>query len=221
MTVLAYNRWPTNGHMIAAAARLGYITGHVLDPTYGGGGWWTVYRPAAFTGTDLYAPDVAHIDFRAMPWDDDTFDTVAYDPPYKLKGTSTDDSDVRWGIGPDHMPREERHALMRDGMTECARVLAPSDRRTRKGETIGAYRHLLVKCQDQVEGGRVRWQTRMMTDHGEMKLGLILVDRFEFLTAGGRPQPQRTRADGRPSVQEHARRNGSTLLVFRKPRRRG
>src|SRR5690606_27767225 len=45
VTVLAAHRWRNNAEMIADVAKLGYITGDVLDTTYGRGGFWTVYMP--------------------------------------------------------------------------------------------------------------------------------------------------------------------------------
>lgn len=88
---------------------------------------------------------------------------------------------------------QDRHALIRAGIDECARVLRPGG-------------HLLIKCQDQVCSGRVRWQTREFADHAE-GLGCTLVD--ALLLVGHRQQPPGRR-------QVHARRNYSTLLVCRK-----
>lgn len=99
--------------------------------------------------------------------------------------------DERYGVDA-YASREDRHDLIRAGMKECTRVLAPGG-------------SLLVKCQDQVNGGRVRWQTIEFANYG-VELGLELVDMLHML--GGRPQPPGRR-------QEHARRNYSTLLVFR------
>jgi hypothetical protein len=77
----------------------------------------------------------------------------------------------------------------------CTRVLAP------KG-------YLLVKCQNQVCSGKVRWQVDAMSAVAERE-GLEKVDQLEYLNTP-RPQPGDRR-------QVHARRNHSTLLVFRKP----
>lgn len=187
--ILAVQAWPTNAHLIADCVRLGYISGRVLDPTYGRGNWWNVYRPAGLTAHDL---KVDGVDFRHLPHADGTFDTVAFDPPYKLNGTPTDKVDEPYGVNVVDT-RDGRHQLIRDGITECARVLAPDG-------------HLLVKCQDQVNGGKVRWQTHEFTAHA-LELGLTLVDSLMILAY--RPQP-----DGRRQV--HARRNYSTLLIFRK-----
>jgi ubiquinone/menaquinone biosynthesis C-methylase UbiE len=83
--------------------------------------------------------------------------------------------------------------LCRDGITEAVRVLRPGG-------------HLLVKCQDQVCSGKVRWQSIDFSMHG-IGLGLQLVDRLELVSY--RPQPAGRR-------QVHARRNHSTMLVLRR-----
>jgi hypothetical protein len=67
--------------------------------------------------------------------------------------------------------------------------------------------HLLVKCQDQVNGGKKRWQTIEFANHGQTVLGMPLVDQFHLQSY--RPQPNGT-------TQQHSRGNYSTLLVFRK-----
>jgi hypothetical protein len=128
------------------------------------------------------------------------FDAVTLDGPYKLNGTATKAVDGRYGVDTYAGPAE-RHGLICDGMTECTRVLR-----------VGGV--LLVKCQDQVCSGRIWWQTDIFTRHGE-SLGLVKVDRFDMLGTG-RPQPPRSRADGKPSVQQHGYGRPSTLLVFRK-----
>ena len=194
-------RWPTNAHLIEDAHRLGYLrdTDVVLDPTYGEGNWWTRWQPPAMIATDIdqdKSPDAPE-EFTALRFDDETFDAVAFDPPYRLNGRPDPGFDLKYGTGA-RAGWQERHALIRAGIEECARVLKPG----------GA---LLVKCQDQVCGGRVRWQTREFSDHAEAQ-GTRLVDTFIML--GGRPQPEGRR-------QAHADHNWSTLLVFRKhPRRR-
>jgi hypothetical protein len=187
--------------MIAAVARLGYLKVDytTLDPTWGLGNWWTVWRPRSLVAHDLYTLD--GVDFCALPHRDGLFLAVAFDPPYKLNGTDQGEGE-RFGVSGAYVPWRDRHALIRAGMAECARVLA------RGG-------HLLVKCQDQVCGGKVRWQTDEFSAYGVGELGLAKVDRLDYLVTP-RPQPERTRADGKVSVQEHARRNYSTLLVFKK-----
>ena len=88
---------------------------------------------------------------------------------------------------------QDRMRLCIDGITECHRVLKPGG-------------HLLVKCQDQVCSGHVRWQTIEFAGHA-VELGSRLVDQLHLPSY--RPQPAGRR-------QIHARRNYSTLLVLRK-----
>lgn len=197
--VLALGERRTNADLIAACRDLGYLadSDRILDPTYGLGRFWQQWRPQHLIACDLdisRSPFGRSIDFTAMPFPEDAFDAVVFDPPYKLNGTggshaSDDGYGVadQWGAG-----WQGRHDLIRAGITECTRVLRPGG-------------VLLVKCQDQVCGGKVRWQTREFADHAET-LGHRLVD--SLLLAGHRRQPPGRR-------QHHARRNYSTLLVLR------
>lgn len=192
--IYAAQHWPTNAHMIADCVRLGYLRSEreILDPTYGQGTFWKVWRPPKLTGAD--ANQFGGFDFRDMPWDDGSYDAVVYDPPYKLNGIPTPGVDTRYGVG-ESTRWQDRIKLMQQGQKECARVLKP-----------GGY--LLTKCQDQVVSGKVVWQTDIMTAQA-VHDGLVKVDRLDFLT-NPRPQPH--------SRQVHARRNYSTLLVFQKSR---
>jgi len=194
--VIAATRWPANGHMIEDVARLGYLRREwwTLDPTYGRGTFWARWRPEHLVTTDL----LTGVDFRSLPFTDRSFDAVVFDPPYKLNGTPSA-PDERYGVG-EPATRQERMDLIIDGLNECRRVLTPRG-------------YLLVKCMDQVCGGKVRWQTDDVTDWSRLA-DLEKIDRLDFLTTP-RPQPERKRADGAVSGQHHARRNYSTLLVFR------
>lgn len=193
MTVMAYGTWATNAELIRDVATLGYLREGwwTLDPTYGEGTFWKLWRPKVLTATDLdplRAPDGV-VDFTAMPWDRGAFDAVVFDPPYKLNGTPDPILDQRYGVHR-YTRWQDRMDLIRAGLDECARVLGEG--------------YLLVKCQDQVCSGKVRWQTDEVTNH-LARLGLGKVDRFDFPSY--RPQP-----NGRRQV--HARRNTSSLLVF-------
>lgn len=192
MSIKAIGTWRTNGELIADVARLGYISedSYTLDPTYGLGNWWTHFRPHQLVTHDLKLDGV---DFRRLPHQDETFDVVAYDPPYKLNGTPTPEVDDRYGVGePTHW--QDRLILMQVGLKECLRVVR------RRG-------YVLAKCQDQVCSGRVVWQTAMMADAAFDYGAAAWVD--HLLMPGGRPQPAGRR-------QVHAHRNYSSLLVFRK-----
>jgi hypothetical protein len=191
--ILAATAWATNADLIVAARGLGYLRddADLLDPTYGRGTFWKLWTPSHLVKHDLKLDGV---DFRNLPYADGTFHQVVFDPPYKLNGTPTENVDERYGVNVVGT-RAGRMQLCLDGIEECARVTA-----------LGGW--LLVKCQDQVNGGQVRWQTRTFSDHAE-SFGFRLVDML--LKLGGRPQP-----DGRRQV--HARRNYSTMLVLKRER---
>jgi SAM-dependent methyltransferase len=206
MTVMAAHNWATNADLIADCAKLGYLHEDwlTLDCTYGEGVFWRKFRPQQLVCSDLVAKGdhalaamfggFMRADFTALPFADNTFQAVVFDPPYRLNGTPTQAMDERYGI---HTPTrwQDRMSLMQCGFIECHRVLAP-----------GGF--LLVKCQNQVCSGRVRWQVDIFGYIG-LLLGMEKVDQLDFLT-NPRPQPEGRR-------QQHARRNASTLLVFRKP----
>lgn len=195
--VKVWDAWPTNAHLIADCARLGYLrpTDRVLDPTYGKGTFWKVWKPDALTASDGIAsksPLGRAVDVRHLPWPDKYFDSSVYDGPYKLNGTSRPEDefvDERYGVH-EKARWQDRMALLADGTVECARV---------------TERHLLVKCQDQVVSGKKRWQTTWVTEAAE-KAGFGLVDRFDFPSY--RPQPM----EGRTQRTAHV--CSSQLLVF-------
>lgn len=120
--VLAVQDWPSNGHLIADVAEL-YIApdARVLDVTYGGGKWWTIYRPVNLVAHNRA---VDGVDFRNLPHADESFDVVAFDPPYVPGGTIADDPDEpiagyhrRYGLD-DDCPRtaEDLTALIVAGL---------------------------------------------------------------------------------------------------------
>lgn len=199
--IMAIGPWRTNAEMIAdAVVPLGYLHKDwlTLDPTYGYGNWWKLWTPTELVGCDLdprKSPIGFPVDFTDMPWGDESFQAVAYDPAYKLNGTPTSEKDERYGVH-EVATRARREAAMLAGLTECERVLTPEG-------------FLLAKCQDMVNGGHVRWQTDDFTQHAH-SLGLRKVDALLFRSY--RPQPSGRR-------QLTARRNYSTLLVFKKGKR--
>jgi hypothetical protein len=194
--VLSIGTWRNNAELIADVARLGYLEGTVLDATWGEGKFWTVFFPEHLTTNDRFKDADYDYDFRSFPWADGNFDNVVFDPDYKLNGTpALGEQDERYGTA-ENLTRDERMEKIRDGAVECYRV---------------CRRRLLVKCMDQVEGGRKRWQTDLVTRAVE-ELGGRKIDRFDIGLAG-RPQP-----GGR--TQRTSRSKHSTLLVFEKPRSR-
>lgn len=187
--------------MILDVVRLGYLkdTDFLLDPTYGKGKWWTRWRE----------PDVTHdlttgVDFRRLPEADGTFDSVAFDPPYVAMGgrktTGIQEFFDRYGLTDAPKRPAELQEMNDAGLRECLRVVK------KKGIVI-------VKSQDYVTSGKLFPGTHY-TLTAALAMGFKLEDRLEHI-GHARAQPKRTRKDGQPVRQHHARRNLSTLFVLR------
>lgn len=214
--VVACYPWRTNADLLYDAWRMGYVSGRVFDATPGIDGlWWRNLRQAGgyvdgieriFLNT---SPDGVkpYFDFRETWYADKEFDAVAFDPPYKYNGNPEGLSELSERYGVDVPARwQDRLLMMVDGLIECIRITKPGG-------------HILVKCQDQVVSGAVRWQTQELTQVADTgaRLGekatsaatAALVDRFDML-GHHIPQPMKGRK------QRHAHGRPSTLLVFRR-----
>lgn len=215
--IVAATAWPSNAELIADVARLGYLlpTDHVLDPTYGKGVWWKLWRPARLT-THHRPTDGS--DFRALEHPDASFDAVAFDPTYVCPGgrsTSTvPEMHDRYGMAeggfddPMFSTPAELQQINDDGLTEMARLVRPARKKDEGGIVI-------VKAMNYIWGGHLWEGAEFIRDHARA-LGLVVVDRLEML---GEPGPQPTKnLDGSPRRQVHARRGHSTLWVFRRPK---
>lgn len=199
--VLAATRWPSNAEMVADLARVGHLrtTDRIIDPTYGRGTWWKLWRPEELRGSDIdpaKSPTMTSIDFTALPYDDDSFDAAAFDPPYIAeqghKSTSAEFGD-RYGIAGDARRPEHTQARIDAGLTELARV-------------VRRYGRIVVKAMDYTNG-RTFFPGAYYTTAHALSIGLRMVDRLEHLR-----QPGPTPNDG--TTQHTARRNYSTVLVF-------
>lgn len=137
----------TNADLMAAVAPL-YLTGSVLDVTYGEGKWWDRFTPHPFAFHDLHKVD--GVDFTALPEPTSSVDTVTFDPPYVVSGTASSarlgpDFQNRYGIGLANLglqSGEKGRAALSEmilaGLAECCRV---------------ASAFVLVKCMEFAQGG--------------------------------------------------------------------
>ena len=195
--ILAFGDRKLNAELMYDCYRLGYLDGKVLDTTYGSGRFWTWFRPDLTTNSFIYdyenETDIMS-DFCNLPFKNGAFNSVVFDPPYKLNGTTTgagpSSSDDSYGVGGKYVKVKDKMNLIMDGAVECGRV---------------ASNFLLVKCQDQVCSGKVVWQTRLVSDLMEKNGEFVLKDML--FVQGHRKQSGR---------QLHARRDYSTLLVFKR-----
>jgi hypothetical protein len=194
--ILSAHHWPSNAHLIADVAKLGYLDGRVCDLTYGLGTFWKIWTPngSTFVASDIdveKSPCRVSIDFRHTPFNDGEFDVVVLDPPYRYNGKPDPTFDERYGTHV-YTRWQDRRQLIYEGTTEAARI---------------TRRYVCLKCMDQVVSGRKRWQTIDFMNHAAT-VGLELVDRFDMLVT---PRPQPT---GRQQV--HSQGNYSSLLIFEK-----
>lgn len=183
----------TNAQRVMDMARLGYLPEPVLDPTFGKhGGMWKRHVPFSLTRGDMHplkARDLV-LDFTALPFRDGAFASSLFDPPYKYHGgTSGDEMQDRFGVDVPHT-MEEIDRFLTVGSKECARV---------------SREFVIVKCQDQVCGGKKRWQTDLVTE-AMQSVEWRLKDQLHLMNMTGLEQQERE--------QQHARGNYSTFLVF-------
>ncbi|GAC1646569.1 MAG: hypothetical protein NVS9B15_04700 [Acidobacteriaceae bacterium] len=204
MPVLAAHNWKTNADLIEDCAALGYLRQEwlTLDPTYHNGTWWKKWRPTTLVALNRQRDGS---DFRHLPFSSGLFKAIAYDPPYVAKGgrstSGIKEMDERYGKVDCPPTPQLLQELINDGLTEMYRLVAK-----------GGY--VLTKSQDYVSSGKLWIGTHHTMTHG-LELGFAVQDRFEHI-GRTRPQPPRTRKDGQPVLQQHARRNLSTLIVFKK-----
>jgi hypothetical protein len=207
--VLAATAWRTNGHMIRdAVVSLGYLRPHwtICDPTYGRGQWWRLWQPDEGELV-TYNSDV--VDFRKLPEPEGRFDAVTFDPPYVCPGgretTGIGEFFDRYGMRDAPKTPATLQALMkrgarRDGPDRSARRLAGRGRGFWRGRPCS----------------RCRCSSSAPTTCPRGSCG----DGRLIMAGNARPQPPRSRRDGKPVRQHYARNNCSFLLVLRKPRTR-
>lgn len=210
----AAQAWPSNAEMILDLHRLGIIrqTDLVLDPTYGEGVWWQQFLPDMLIAHDLYTLD--GVDFQHLPEPSDLVDVVAFDPPYMAPGgrTTSRVKDFYGAYGSLTTPATPAalQCMINWGLNECARVCKP-----------GGF--VLVKCMNYVSSGHTWPGVYQTHKHAIQRLGLKFFDEWVHV---GSPGPQPTKRFKRvngvlvASTQVHALHNSSTLLIFKKPRRR-
>jgi hypothetical protein len=196
--IFSASNWKNNAYLISDCAKLGYLAKEkkTLDPTYCRGKWWTVWKPDNLVYHDK---GIDGVDFTNLPYSDEEFDQICFDPPYvcvggkKSRMKGIEEMYQNFGLIEGPSTPKAVQQLINDGITECYRVLK------KKGT-------LLVKCQDYTTGGKFILGTYWTIDHA-LKTGLVMRDRMEHLGTA-RPQPHK--------IQKTSRRNLSTLLVFTK-----
>jgi hypothetical protein len=211
--VLEVQEWPSNSELIEAVFEMHVWPKKwascmdVLDMTYGRGVWWkwtTGFEESMMT---LFENDLRQggFDYREMPYGDNCFDVIAFDPDYIAPGgresSTIQEFNDRYGLKDQYESPAALQLSINAGVAELARMLQP--------QGIG-----LVKCTNYISSGKV-WLGEYETIRAGLNAGLLVEDIFVHVSKPG-PQPDRP-----DSKQQHARSNSSRLIVFRKPGRRG
>jgi hypothetical protein len=178
----------------------------VADVTYGKGVFWKGVGPDAY---DVFGSDIkTGVDCRKLPYADEAFDAIVFDPPYMhTPGGTAHNGHQNFeqyynNNGLVH-PTKKYHEAVLDlyfrAASEARRVLRPE----------GVY---IVKCQDEVCANKQRLtHIELMNEY--WRLGFLAEDLFVVV--------RKTRPGvSRLLKQVHARKNHSYFLVVRKPRPR-
>lgn len=199
----------TNADLMRAVAPL-YLTGSVLDTTYGDGKWWERFRPDGLICHDKFKVD--GVDFCALPENDASIDTVCFDPPYVISGSPSKDRlcgefQDRFGIGTHNLGEARNtdagnrtfHDLIRTGLGECARV---------------SRKWILVKCMEFAQGSHAKTDFHdipYLVTKWALEFGCVKHDQIVHYTGAG---------PGGHNIfnVKRARRVHSYLLVFAPPR---
>jgi len=174
----------------------------IADVTYGNGVFWRNIQPDAYR---VLATDLKHgIDARDLPYPPSSLDCVVFDPPYMhTPGGTAHEGHQNFesyykNNGENKTPRKYHEAVLDlyfDAAREAHRVLANK----------GIY---IVKCQDEVCACKQRL-THVEIINELTPRQFVIEDMF-VIVRNNRPGVSRM------VKQQHARKNHSYFLVFRK-----
>ena len=181
----------------------------IADVTYGKGVFW---RNVDLSRYQFFPSDLQNgIDARALPYESESFDAIVFDPPY-MEGFYRREQEHLAGDGShsafyqyySNLPAEDRQELKyHDRVVDIYMLSAIEALRVlKKG---GTY---IVKCQDEVSANRQKL-THVELIYGLEGLGFYCKDLF-VITRVNAPGVSRL------LKQEHARKNHSYFLVFKK-----
>jgi len=180
----------------------------VADVTYGKGVFW---RKVPAEDYKMKPSDLkTGVDFRHLPYEDESIDAIVLDPPYMeglfrhddtLAGVGTHDAfrdSYSNGVRPKNLEKKWHDAVLElyvQGATEAIRVL--------KNKGI-----FIVKCQDEVSAG-IQRLTHVELIMNYLQVGLYCKDLF-VVSRLNKPGVTRIKK------QLHSRKNHSYFLIFEK-----
>jgi len=170
----------------------------IADITYGKGAFWRKVDLSQydFHPSDLITCPKTRYDFRKLPYADNSFDVVVFDPPYAHNpGKMIVDDNYKNAKTTKGLYHNDILELYREGMQESYRILKPNGT-------------LWVKGQDEVESGYQRWSH---VEHLLMALDMGMYGKDLFILGQNKnPVIQNKK-------QQHARKKHSYLWIFKKP----
>jgi hypothetical protein len=167
----------------------------IADVTYGRGVFWRKVPEGMY---DLTATDSMEdgVYFQSLPYEDESFDVVVFDPPYMARGGGFNKGG---GTGRRyHNTKRDQHLVLKDyseGAEEAHRVLVPGGL-------------LILKCQDGVEHAEQHWMHCWIMAGLEESEEWKIEDLFIMMRKSAPPM--------RHAHQRHARKNHSFFVVARK-----
>jgi len=170
----------------------------IADITYGKGVFW---KNIDLNKYDFYPSDIitcpeTPYDFKDLPYEDNFFNVVVFDPPYAHNpGRMIVDANYQNAATTKGFYHKDIINLYREGMSEANRCLKS-----------GGF--LLIKCQDEVESSR---QKRSHIEIFNIAIDeLYMIDKALYsLVSSQNPVIQH-------KSQKHPRQNSSFLWVFQK-----
>jgi hypothetical protein len=170
----------------------------IADVTWGKGVFWKKIdlNKYDFHKSDLITTPETQYDFRHLPYKDNDFDHVVFDPPYVHNpGRLIVDANYQNAATTKGMYHKDIINLYREGMIEANRILKSDGK-------------LWVKCKDEVESSKQMMSHIEIYDIACKELKMIVEDLF-VLTQLQDPIVQH-------KEQKHARKNHSYLWIFSK-----
>ena len=173
-----------------------------LDPTYSKGNFYKGNFNEPKYKYDLYPqlPDVLEANAENLPFEDEFFNTIMFDPPFlATKGASlsvdnqSNKINKRFGVYP---TEKELHQFYINSLNEFYRILKP------KGI-------LIFKCQDKVSSGTQFFTHKFIMNEAE-KIGFYCKDMFILLAKN------RIIANWQLANQKNARKYHSYFIVLEK-----
>ena len=185
-----------NEHLIQNVCEIYAPAGiKIADVTYGKGIFW---RKTNIEKYEFYPSDIkTGVDFRKLPYKNESFDVVVLDPPYAhTPGKKFMTADTYNSQTTEKLTHLDIIDLYDKGIAEAYRILK--------------YGGLLwLKCQDEIESGKQKW-SHIELYKAAICLGFYAKDLFVLMQNSTTPVRHK---------QQHAKKNHSFLWIFQKNKR--